>query len=262
PSVIRSSVSFAVGRLPRNEALKRGVCSLGTPDRMKRYQDVFSLAPANTIDGLFRDDILRDRNGHELFDYWRGLIPQMIHTDELGGFQLLEIRSSLPDELLMYADKLSMAHSLEVRVPYLDRTVVEYVQRLGAGFKVRNGNRKWLHRRVCAHYLPSHILKRKKRGFAVNVVDDWFQSSLNGQLQEVLLDENSLIFGILNPKPVRTLLEDHQSGRQDNHKLLFSLVMFEQWLRRRMFRDQSPISAICRHYSTAQSPRIVTKLPT
>ena len=57
PSVFRSSVSFAVDRLPRNEALKRGVSSLGTLDRMKRYQDVFSLAPAKTIDGLFRDDI-------------------------------------------------------------------------------------------------------------------------------------------------------------------------------------------------------------
>ena len=136
----------------------------------------------------------------------------MIHTDELGGFQLLEIRSSLPDELLMYADKLSMAHSLEVRVPYLDRTVVEYVQRLGAGFKVRNGSRKWLHRRVCEHYLPSHILKRKKRGFAVNVVDDWFHSSLNGELQEVLLDKGSLMFGLLKPKPVRKLLSDHRSG--------------------------------------------------
>jgi asparagine synthase (glutamine-hydrolysing) len=232
PSVIRSSVSFAVDRLPRNEALKRGVSSLGTLDRMKRYQDVFSLAPANIIDGLFRDDILRDRNGHELVDYWRGLIPQMIHTDELGGFQLLEIRSSLPDELLMYADKLSMAHGLEVRVPYLDRTVVEYVQRLGAGFKVRGGSRKWLHRRVCEHYLPSHILKRKKRGFAVNVVDDWFHSSLNGELQEVLLDNSSLMFSLLKPKSVRKLLTDHRSARQDNHKLLFSLVMLEQWLRR------------------------------
>ena len=94
------------------------------------------------------------RNGHELVDYWRDLLPQMEHTDELGGFQLLEIRSSLPDELLMYADKLSMAHSLEVRVPYLDRTVVEYVQRLGADLKVRNGTRKWLHRQVCQSYLP------------------------------------------------------------------------------------------------------------
>src|SRR5438874_7573718 len=142
PSVIRSSVSFAVDRLPRNETLKRGVSSLGTLDRMKRYQDVFSLAPAGIIDGLFRDDTLPRRNGDEVPDYWRGLIPQMAHTDELGGFQLLEIRSSLPDELLMYADKLSMAHGLEVRVPYLDRTIVEYVQRLGAGFKVRNGSRK------------------------------------------------------------------------------------------------------------------------
>jgi asparagine synthase (glutamine-hydrolysing) len=156
----------------------------------------------------------------------------MAHTDELGGFQLLEIRSSLPDELLMYADKLSMAHGLEVRVPYLDRTIVEYAQRLGAGFKVRNGSRKWLHRRVCERYLPSHILKRKKRGFAVNVVDDWFHSSLNSELQEVLLDESSLMFGFLNPKAVRSLLKSHQSGRQDNHKLLFSLVMVEQWLRR------------------------------
>ena len=232
PSVIRSPVSFAVDRLPRNETLKRGVSSLGTLDRMKRYQDVFSLAPARIIDGLFQDDTLPRRNGDELVDYWRGLIPQMAHTDELGGFQLLEIRSSLPDELLMYADKLSMAHSLEVRVPYLDRTVVEYVQRLGAGFKIRNGIRKWLHRRVCERYLPSRILKRKKRGFAVNVVDDWFHSSLTGELQEVLLDESSLMFGLLNPKPVRRLLEGHQSGRQDNHKVLFSLVMIEQWLRR------------------------------
>jgi len=232
PTVFRSSVGFAVDRLPRNETLKRGVSSLGTLDRMKRYQDVFSLAPARIIDGLFRDDTLPRRNGDELVDYWRGLIPQMAHTDELGGFQLLEIRSSLPDELLMYADKLSMAHSLEVRVPYLDRTVVEYVQRLGAGFKIRNGSRKWLHRRVCERYLPSRILKRKKRGFAVNVVDDWFHSSLTSELQEVLLDESSLMFGLLNPKPVRRLLESHQSGRQDNHKVLFSLVMIEQWLRR------------------------------
>src|SRR5947209_12448621 len=193
PAGLRSMVGFAVKGLPRNETLKRGVASLGTEDRLRRYQDVFSLAPATTIDGLFHDDLLPERQSRELVDYWRGLAPQMAHTDELGGFQLLEIRSSLPDELLMYADKLSMAHSLEVRVPYLDRTVVEYVQRLGANLKVRNGTRKWLHRGVCRSYLPPRILKRKKRGFAVNVVDDWFHSSFNGALREVLLDESSLM---------------------------------------------------------------------
>ncbi len=231
PAPLRSMAGFAVNRLPRNEMLKRGVRSLGSTDRLKRYQDVFSLAPADMIDGLFRDDILPQRNGHELLDYWRELLPQMKHTDELGSFQLLEVRSSLPDELLMYADKLSMAHSLEVRVPYLDRAVVEYVQRLGADLKIRNGTRKWLHRQVCQNYLPSRILKRKKRGFASNVVDEWFHSSLNGTLQNVLLDESSLMFALLNPKPVRRLLDGHQAGRHDNHKLLFSLVMVEQWLR-------------------------------
>ena len=231
PVGLRSMIGSAIDRLPRNEMLKRGVRSLGSEDRLKRYQDVFSLAPAEMIDGLFRDDILPQTNGHELVDYWRELLPQIEYTDELGGFQLLEIRCSLPDELLMYADKLSMAHSLEVRVPYLDRTVVEYVQRLGANLKVRNGTRKWLHRQVCQNYLSPRILQGKKRGFAANVVDDWFHSSLNGQLQETLLDESSFMFALLDPKPVRRLLAGHRSGRQDNHKLLFSLVMLEQWLR-------------------------------
>jgi asparagine synthase (glutamine-hydrolysing) len=170
------------------------------------------------------------QDNYDLVEYWGELAPQMEHSDELGGFQLLEVRSSLPDELLMYADKLSMAHSLEVRVPYLDRSVVEYVQRLSANFKVRNGTRKWLHRQVCRNYLPPQILKRKKRGFAVNVVDEWFRSSLEGQIPEMLLDKKALVFDLLEPDPVGKLLKAHRSGRQDNHKLLFSLVMLEQWL--------------------------------
>jgi asparagine synthase (glutamine-hydrolysing) len=231
PAGLRSVIGYMANRLPRNEALKRGVSSLGTEDRLKRYQDVFSLAPADVIDGLFQDGLPNGKSEHNLVAYWRPLAPQMTDIDELGGFQLLEIRSSLPDELLMYADKLSMAHSLEVRVPYLDRTVVEYVQRLDASFKIRNGTRKWLHRQVCQNYLPPRILKRKKRGFAVNVVDSWFQSTLKNQFSELLLDTSSLMFHLLKPEPVQKLLVAHQSGLQDNHKLLFSLVMLEQWLR-------------------------------
>ena len=224
-------VGFAINGLSRNEMLKRGVSSLGTENRLKRYQDVFSLSSEATIDGLFRDGLIPDRGTNGLVGDWRALLPQMEHTDELGGFQLLEIRSSLPDELLMYADKLSMAHSLEVRVPYLDRTLVEYVQRLAANLKIRGSTQKWLHRQVCQRYLPPRILKRKKRGFAMNVVDGWFRSSANGQMSELLRDESSLMYNLLKPEPVRKLLSEHRRGRQDNHKLLFSLVMVEQWLR-------------------------------
>jgi asparagine synthase (glutamine-hydrolysing) len=232
PLGMRALATSAISRLARNETLKRGVQSLGTRDRLKRYKDIFSLAPSDTISGLFRDGALPDIDRDDSLKSWRELVPQMEHIDELGGFQLLEIRSSLPDELLMFADKLSMAHGLEARVPYLDRNAVEYVQRLDASLKIRRGKGKWLHRRICRQFLDPRILKRKKRGFAVNVVDSWFNSSLRGMFPEMLLDEkNSLMFDLLKPERVRKLLEDHRSEKQDNHKLLFSLVMLEQWLR-------------------------------
>jgi asparagine synthase (glutamine-hydrolysing) len=243
PEAVRGAVGSAINRLPRNETLKRGIYSLDTEDRLQRYQRVFSLAPAEQVDGLFRDDFLPVKLDHKPVEAWQELLPQMEHTDELGGFQLLELRSSLPDELLMYADKLSMAHSLEVRVPYLDRTVVEYAQRLEGRLKIRNGKGKWIHREVCHRFLPSTILKRKKRGFAVNVVDDWLKSSLRGLLPEMLLDENSLMFELLRPESARKLLEDHRSGQQDNHKLLFSLVMLEQWLRGSRSDQPAPVGA-------------------
>ena len=244
PIPVRHLTKLAVNRLPRNETLKRGVYSLGIEGRLQRYEHVFSLAPVETIRGLFRNDCLPGGNTDHAIHYWSSLVPQMEHIDELGGFQLLEIRSSLPDELLMFADKLSMAHSLEVRVPYLDRTVVEFAQRLNSSMKIRNHRGKWLHRRVCQHYLPQQILKRKKRGFAVNVVDGWFNSTLQGVLPEMLLSKDSLMFDLLEPEPVKTLLDEHRSGKQDNHKVLFSLVMLEQWLRGNKMNARNMISSL------------------
>jgi asparagine synthase (glutamine-hydrolysing) len=152
-------------------------------------------------------------------------------TDELGGLQFLEVRSTLPDELLMYADKLSMAHALELRVPFVDKEIVEYVERLPASLKVRNGSRKWLHRQVCRSFLPESIVKRPKRGFASNVVDDWFLAVFNSKMADALLDRGSRIYQFLRPQVVRELFEQHASKRHDNHKILFSLVVFEEWLR-------------------------------
>jgi asparagine synthase (glutamine-hydrolysing) len=141
------------------------------------------------------------------------------------------MRSTLPDELLMYGDKLSMAHSLEVRVPYLDREVVEYGERLPAEFKVRNRTGKWIHREVCKSFLPASIMKRKKRGFAMNVVDEWFRTAQSRKMEEIFLDEQSHIFNYLRPAAVRNLLDQHRSGASDHHKILFSLVILEEWLR-------------------------------
>ena len=231
PGWMRGGFTAGIEYLPRSEALQRGVHSLNTTDRMQRYQNVFSIMPGSVVDGLFRRGLLPDGAGDRILACWTGLEPEIEEADELGGFQILEVRSSLPDELLMYADKLSMAHGLEVRVPYLDKEIVEYAARLPASFKVRRGKTKWLHRKVCERILPRAILDRKKRGFAVNVVDEWFHHSLDGKLGSYLLDPTSLMYEVLEPKAVHRLLEEHRSGKRDNHKILFSLVVLEEWMR-------------------------------
>jgi asparagine synthase (glutamine-hydrolysing) len=231
PAWMRSGISRAIGSLPRNEMLKRGLFSLDIPDRMRRYQNVLSILPGPAIDGLFQDGIIPVDAGDKILECWDDLKDLMTDTDELGGFQYLELRSALPDELLMYADKLSMAHSLELRVPYLDKEVVEFVERLPAAFKIRGGSRKWLHRKVCRSYLPPSVIKRKKRGFAANVVDEWFRGAMNGKMSDTFMDSQSRMYQFLRPRAVQQLYRQHAAGREDYHKILFSLVVFEEWLR-------------------------------
>src|SRR5246127_230402 len=209
PSWMRTPISTTVAALPRNETLKRGVHSLAIPDRMRRYQNVLSLLPGEEIEGLFHEGLLPRDSGDTILSCWEDMNELMEDTDELGGLQFLEVRSTLPDELLMYADKLSMAHNLELRVPFVDKEIVEYVERLPANLKVRNGSQKWLHRQVCQRFLPNSILRRPKRGFAVNVVDDWFRGAINNRISETLLDGNSRIYQYLRPAAVRELFQQH-----------------------------------------------------
>jgi len=231
PKWFQQGLTSAMNPHTSSDTVRRALYSLGNRNRMERYQKVFSIVPNDLISALFRADVLANGGGDQIPELWRDLEPLMSHTDELGGFQFLEIRSSLPDELLMYADKMSMAHGLEVRVPFLDQQIVEYVERLNASFKVHNGARKWIHRRVCKRLLPSEVMRRPKVGFAVNVVDDWFRNSLSQQMDTILLDNCSLIYGYLNPGIVSSLLQEHKSGRRDNHKILFSLVVLEHFVR-------------------------------
>jgi asparagine synthase (glutamine-hydrolysing) len=233
PRWVRMPMASAITALPRNEALKRGLYSLAIPERLSRYQHVLSLLPGHKIEELFQDGMLGSGAGDKILDCWEDLADLMMETDELGGLQFLELRSTLPDELLMYADKLSMAHGLEVRVPYLDKEIVEYVERLPANFKVRHGAQKWLHRQVCQTFLPRACLHRRKKGFAVNVVDDWFRNTVDNKIENLLFDSQAQIYQYLRPSAVQALFKQHHYGRHDNHKILFSLMLFEEWLRAR-----------------------------
>jgi asparagine synthase (glutamine-hydrolysing) len=230
PQWARSPVERAVGALPRNETLKRGLYAVGSGSNDRRER-ILSLLPGHQIDGLFQDGLLKSDSGERLLSCWSDFDDLAPRGDELGRLQFAEIRSTLPDELLMYADKLSMAHSLELRVPFLDKEVVEYAERLPADLKVRNGMGKWLHKRVCRGFLPKAVVARPKRGFAMTVVDSWFRDTLGGTMASTFEDESASIYQFLRPAAVKQLYTDHAEGRSDNHKVLFSLIVLEEWLK-------------------------------
>ena len=130
----------------------------------------------------------------------------------------------------MYADKLSMVHGLEIRVPYLDQEIVEYVERLSSSYKVRNLSRKWLHRKVCNRLLPREIVHREKVGFQTPI-NEWFKEAIGSKLKSMLEDPASAIYGFLKYDVVKGILSEHYSGRHDNSKMIFSFVALEEWMR-------------------------------
>jgi len=231
PAWMRNRVSSAITALPRMETLKRGVHYLAIPDRIRRYQYVLSLLPGEQVNDLFQDGLLGPNSGDTALECWESMGDLISETDELGGLQFLEVRSTLPDRIFMYADKLSMAHRLELRFPFVDKEIVEYVERLPANLKVRSGSREWLHRLVCQYFLPGPMLSRPKRGFATNVIEGWYRSALDSKMTEIFLDDSSRIYQYLEARAVRGLFDRHSSGRQDNHKLLLRLTALEEWLR-------------------------------
>jgi asparagine synthase (glutamine-hydrolysing) len=224
--LLRSGLNYALGKTTANRLLS----SLNVKDAMTRYQNVFSQLPGPSINSLFRDGVLSTDADHEILNCWQQLTPLMEGTDDLGGLQFLELRSSLPDELLLYADKLSMASGLEIRVPYLDHEIVEYAERLSSPFKVRNGSTKWLHRQLCRRLLPSQMVGRRKIAFETPV-GEWFRSSINGTSSDYLRDPQSRMYQFLRYDAVDSLFREHQTGHSHHPDLLFSLLALEAWLR-------------------------------
>jgi asparagine synthase (glutamine-hydrolysing) len=150
----------------------------------------------------------------------------------------------LPEDVLTKVDRMSMAHSIESRVPLLDNEVVAFAASLPAEMKIRGGRRKHILKEVAASLLPRDILDRRKQGFGVPL-DCWFRSGLRELFGDTLLSSGSLQRGYFNPSYVRRLVDEHLSGRRDHALRLWQLVVFEHWHQQYMdgSGNQFPLSA-------------------
>jgi asparagine synthase (glutamine-hydrolysing) len=219
-----------VESLPRRERLKRAVRSLGTVDVTKRFAQVYAVFSEPMKASLWRPGILGCgalQRVHEVIDYWRRGIEDL---DPLVQMSYVDTRLSLGDDLLTYGDKMSMAASVEARVPFLDLDYMRVVEKLPPRLRIRGRTHKYIHKKAIAKWLPQEVIDRRKRGFETPM-DRWFRSELSGYVRDMLLSPNSACLMYFRTEAIEAMLAEHRSGRQDHQRQLFSLLTFELWHR-------------------------------
>ncbi len=200
--------------------------SMPAPARWLNWFGVFN--------GRLKEDLLSqetkasvDMDSSRIFRRWLERNPQ---RDDLSSMLYLDTKIWLPDNLLMKGDKMTMAASLEARIPLLDYKLIEYAASIPSRVKIRPFRAKYLLKRAYADFLPEPILTRKKMGFNVPT-GPWFREGQRDLMQRLLLSERAHSRGILNMNCVARILREHQEGRTSYANQLFLLASLELWFR-------------------------------
>jgi asparagine synthase (glutamine-hydrolysing) len=234
PALIRRGlIRPLVNALPRNERLKRGVASLDEPDILTRFAKIYSFFTEDMRQSLFRGDRpeLAVHQGYKARQAIARLQRDVTHLDPVSQMLYIDTRASLPDDLLMVSDKTSMANSIESRVPFLDWRIIEFIESLPLEFKIRGGTGKYLHKKAIEAWLPQEIVYRRKKGFA-NPVEKWLRDRMAAYVEDLLFDSTSGVRDFFDVGYIRTIMREHQAGRESYMRHIYLLISFEMWHRR------------------------------
>jgi asparagine synthase (glutamine-hydrolysing) len=172
-----------------------------------------------------------------------GSAPQA--REPLSGALYLDGQLGLVDDMLHYFDRASMAHSLEVRVPFLDHELVEFCATIPSRHKVRRLETKYVLKRAARGLIPDRIIDKPKIGFFRTSVDQWFRAQARGSISEYLLAPNPRYAEFLDRSQVERLVKEHASGSSiRNGDVLLSILMLEVWLSSYLARAASPCSTM------------------
>ncbi len=169
-----------------------------------------------------------------------GLSTEQVVRDTLAGCKVsdplnralfLDLETLLPDQVLAFVDRLSMAHSVEVRPPFLDHRLVELVAGLSGSIKIKGGRVKHILKEAVADLLPAELLARPKEGF-IMPVNEWLIGSLKDYVQATLAPERLARHGLFRPEAIRQLLESHYAGGANRGNQIWNLLMLQLWWER------------------------------
>ncbi len=167
------------------------------------------------------------------FDKYGEVFKTCRSQDFLNRCICVDLKTVLPNDYLTKVDMMSMANSLEVRVPFLDHKLVEFAVSLDSKYKLRGLTTKYLLKKIMQVKLPNSIIQGRKKGFSIPLTK-WFREDFSVLVNEFLSEDIIKKRGYFNYKFVKRLSDDHLSGGKDNSKLLWTLISFEIWHRRFM----------------------------
>lgn len=221
--------SKVLHKLFKNDQARRAINGIMEKDRLDRFIEVCSV-----FDRSFLKNLMLDYNYEKGENTVKKLFKDQFELFQLSQFKpvdslmFFDARMNLADDLLMYTDKISMKHSLETRVPFLDLELTKFVESLPSKYKVTLFENKKLHKKLAEKYLPNEIIYRKKKHFATPR-KKWFEGEIGKDLEDKIKSDAGIFSDFFNKKYIYKLFNDHRRRVTNNEKQLYLVVSLFLW---------------------------------
>ena len=177
---------------------------------------------------LAKPQIKDQLNGYHPSQYTLDMYNKADGPDHLSKILYTDIKTYMTGDILVKVDRMSMAHSLEVRAPILDYQVTEFAATLPSSQKYRDGEKKYLLKEVFKPFIPESLLYRKKMGFSTPL-DEWFRSELKEFSEKRIQNKKSGLHSIFNGNAIERVWNEHQSKQRNHGIILWSMLMYQLW---------------------------------
>jgi asparagine synthase (glutamine-hydrolysing) len=217
-----------LARMPGPERVRRGLSTLAAKADLDLLMSAYEVFGESDKQRLYGPAMKTHNDGMPPRECVDAIRSRVAGLDLLSQMLYVDTRFWLPNELLLIADKTSMAASVELRVPFLDEDLVAFVERIDSSEKVHGLSRKWIHKRAMLKWLPREIVYRRERGWATPMAR-WLRTELRPLLEEALLADGALPQRLFEPAELRRLIDSHGSGAADHTRRLFCLLSLGLW---------------------------------
>lgn len=222
-------------RLPRPLRWKFMMRNLALDPEEAYFNDMSLFTPADK-QRLLTESFRKSLHGHDSFSAFKSHFDRVRGLDHLSRILYVDLKTWLPNDILVKMDRMAMANSLEVRSPLLDHRVIEFAAGLPSRMKYHGRTSKYLLKRYAERRVPASVIHRPKMGFSIPLAA-WLRGELRPMAEDLLLSERSLSRAYFDPIAVRRMWTNHQEGRRNHAHHLWALMVLELW--HRLFVDQS-----------------------